>query len=384
MNKVTTIFRTTAAAFFVLTLAAFMLIGCSGGNSSSDAPGESSAGQAAAATRTITDALGREVEIPSTVERIVPLGNTPRMIAYLQLADKVVGISGIKADEVQPTQAYAYAYKDVWADLPVVGTDAAGATDYYPEQIISVDPDVILCTYTAELADEIQGKTGIPVVAVPMGTLYGSDYDQALRILGDVCGAEERAEEVIAYIRACLDDLSGRTEGVSADDKPSVLGAAATFKGKHGIEGVYVNYPVFTAIHANDVAEGPADGASAFVVDKEQILGWDPDLIFLDAGNVGLVRDDMAKNPDFFERLSAFKSGSVYRYPNSSSYFSNVEIPIVNSYYVASLIYPEQFEDVSFEDKASEVFGFFLGDPDYLAKLEAGGYGYGKADLGGN
>ena len=34
----------------------------------------------ASGTRTITDSLGREVELPETVETIVPLGNTPRMI----------------------------------------------------------------------------------------------------------------------------------------------------------------------------------------------------------------------------------------------------------------------------------------------------------------
>ena len=45
-----------------------------------------------AATCTVTDALGREVEIPAEVTSIVPLGNTPRMIAYLGLADRVVGI----------------------------------------------------------------------------------------------------------------------------------------------------------------------------------------------------------------------------------------------------------------------------------------------------
>lgn len=43
-------------------------------------------------TRVITDALGRQVEIPAEVKKIVPLGNTPRMISYLGLADIVVGI----------------------------------------------------------------------------------------------------------------------------------------------------------------------------------------------------------------------------------------------------------------------------------------------------
>ena len=110
----------------------------------------------ASTTRTITDMVGRNVEIPATVEKIVPLGNTPRMITYLGLADKAVGIGGMAADKISPVTAYAYANKYLWANLPIVGTDAAGATDYYPEQIIAVKPDVILCSYTAELADEIQ------------------------------------------------------------------------------------------------------------------------------------------------------------------------------------------------------------------------------------
>ena len=103
------------------------------------------------------------------------------------------------------------------------------STDYYPEQIISVRPDVILCTYTAELADEIQSKTGIPTVAVPQGRLYQEDYKQALRIIGDVCGVEDRAENVISYIDDCLADLNRRTADIPDGEKPSVLAAAATF-----------------------------------------------------------------------------------------------------------------------------------------------------------
>lgn len=370
--------RSKLLLIFAVVLAAVMLPACSTGSQSSS----SAASSAEPQTRTITDCQGREVEIPASVERIVPLGNTPRMIAYLGLADKVVGIGGMQADKVTPVQAYAYAFKDVWAGLPLVGTDAAGATDYYPEQIISVQPDVILCSYTKELADEISSKTGIPVVAVPMGTLFKDDYKEALRLLGDVCGASDRAEEVIGFIDACLEDLNARTADVSLDQKPSVLGAAATFKGPHGIEGVYVNYPVFKTIHANDVASSISEAGSAVIVDKEQILGWNPDIIFLDAGNINLVKEDVKSNPDLFTQLDAYNNGKVYQYPNSTAYYSNVEIPIVNSYYVASLLYPEQFKDVSFEQKASEVFEFFLNDPNYLGTLEAAGYGYGKVDLG--
>ena len=268
----------------VMAFAVGLLAGCGSNNEAGIIPGS-----ADSSTRTITDSLGREVEIPTAVERIVPLGNTPRMITYLGLADKVVGIGGMNRDNITPVTAYAYANKDRWANLPLVGTDAAGATDYYPEQIISVEPDVILCTYTAELADEIQTKTGTPVVAVPMGTLFEADYEEALRLLGDVCGVPDRAEEVISYIKDCLLDLKTRTAGVSDRDKPTVLGAAATFKGPHGIEGVYIKYAVFEAIDANDVTEGISDKSGGVLMDKEQVIGWDPQYIFFDSGGVGLV-----------------------------------------------------------------------------------------------
>lgn len=372
--------KKSIALILVVVFAVCMFAGCeSKEEQASPSPGQS---DETATTRTITDMVGRTVEIPAAAEKIVPLGNTPRMITYLGLAGKAVGIGGMAADKISPVTAYAYANKDLWANLPVVGTDAAGATDYYPEQIIAVAPDVILCSYTAELADEIQTKTGIPTVAVAMGTLFGEDYEQALRLLADVCGVQDRAEEVITYIDDCLKDLADRTADVPDTDKPTVLGAAATFKGAHGIEGVYSKYAVFNAIAANDVTTGIFDAAGGVLIDKEQVLGWDPQYIFLDSGGVGLVKQDYTAAPDFYKQLQAVNNGNVYQYPSSTSYYSNVEIPLVNSYYVASLIYPEQFKDINFEEKANEIFKFFIGADDYLSVLNGAGAGYGKVDLG--
>ena len=386
------------AILLIIALAVCVFAGCASNNpsgpsasaassastsaASNTSPAAATAASTPAGPRTITDSVGRTVKIPATVEKIVPLGNTPRMITYLGLAKKAVGIGSMKLDTITPVTAYAYANKELWAKVPVVGTDASGATDYYPEQIIAVHPDVILCSYNKELADEIQTKTGIPVVAVPAGTLFAKDYEDALRLLGDVCGVKDRAEKVIAYINTCLKDLATRTSSIPAADKPTVLGAAATFKGAHGIEGVYTKYAVFNSISANDVTSGIAGNGGAVLVDKEKIIGWNPLHIFLDSGGVSLVKTDYAKTPDFYKQLTAVQKGNIYQYPSSTSYYSNVEIPIVNSYYVASLLYPAQFKDITFKDKANEIFKFFLGTDDYLGKLEAAGAGYGKVTLG--
>lgn len=352
-----------------------MLVACS----------NSETGEKPADSRIVIDALGREVEIPATVTAIVPLGNTPRMIAYLGVADMVVGISGFDAQTVSPLTAYAYVNKDIWAELPIVGTDSFGNTDYYPEVIISVQPDVILCTYTEDMVRDIESKTNIPVIAVGQGSLFGEDYEQALRILAEVCGVQARAEEVINYINDTLADLSARSKDIAQADKPSVLSAAATFKGAHGIEGVRLQDPVLSAVSANNIAADSAvSAAEAVEVDKEQILAWDADYIFCDYGGVALVQQDAKQNPGFYAELSAYNNGNIYQYPSSTSYFTNVEIPLANSYFVGTIIYPAQFSDIDINTKANEIFRFFLGVDDYMSVLAAYGASYGQVDFGDN
>ena len=334
-------------------------------------------------TRIFTDMLGREVEIPTEIDTIVPLGNAPRMIVYLGLADMAVGIEECEIAK-NPLQEYAYPQKEKWSKLPNCGTNSMGETAYYPEQIIQANPDVILTTDPADVADNLQMQTGIPVVCVSQGTLFGEDYEESLRTLAEICDVKDRAEELIHFINDTLNDLSSRAETMKDVKKPTVLGAAASFKGGHSIDGVYTNYSVFEVLQANDVAEEVANEkfSSGVMVEKEQILKWDPEIIFFDSGNLELVKTDYAENPDYFEQLQAVKNGNLYQWPNSTWHWSNVEIPLVSAYYVGSLLYPEAFEDVNFEEKASEIFDMFLDQPDYLKILEESGSGYGKVTLG--
>lgn len=332
--------------------------------------------------RVIVDSYGREVELPSKIERIVPLGNAPRMISYLGLAKEVVGIPDCEHAK-SPIMAYAYVNKEYWKDLPCVGSDALGAGEWYAEEIIACAPDVIICTYDSKTADQIQNQTGIPVVAVTAENLFSEEYNDTLRIVGEACNASKRAEEVIAYIKECLKDLQTRTAKVKEELKPSVLGAGATFKGSHSIDGVYVKYPVFEVLDAEDVTVGIANKSGGLLVDREQILSWNPEMIFFDSNSMELIRTDYKENPDYFHQLQAVTDGELYQWPNSTWHYSNVEISMISAYYVGQLLYPEEFAEISFEEKAAEIFEFFLGEPDYLKELEAVGAGYGKVTLGG-
>lgn len=330
-------------------------------------------------TRIVVDGLGREIEVPAKVETIVTLGNASRMATYLGLADKMITVtSGDNNDSI--VMAYGYYNHDIWADLPVCSSGGYGEIN--PEVIIEANPDVILCTFEEDIVANIEEQLGRKVVAAPQGTLFAEDYEHALRVFGEACGVSDRAETVIAFIQECLADLDSRTSSIADDNKPTALCAAATFRGGHGIAGVYANNAVFATVNAKDVTVGYIDAQKGVEVDKEQVLEWNPDLIVLDASNLGLVENEYAEDPAFFESLNAVKNGELYQWPNSTSNYTNVEIPLVNAYYIGSVMFPEAFADVDFETKAEEIFRFFLGHDGYLSVLNNAGMGYGSVVLG--
>lgn len=326
----------------------------------------------------LTVSAGR-IEVPAKVETIVTLGNASRMATYLGLADKMITVtSGDNNDSV--VMAYGYYNHDIWADLPVCSSGGYGEIN--PEVIIEASPDVILCTFEEDIVANIEEQLGGKVVAAPQGTLFAEDYEHALRVFGEACGVSDRAETVIAFIQECLADLDSRTSSIADDNKPTALCAAATFRGGHGIAGVYANNAVFATVNAKDVTVGYIDAQKGVEVDKEQVLEWNPDLIVLDASNLGLVENEYAEDPAFFESLNAVKNGELYQWPNSTSNYTNVEIPLVNAYYIGSVMFPEAFADVDFETKAEEIFRFFLGHDGYLSVLNNAGMGYGSVVLG--
>lgn len=335
---------------------------------------------AAAQTHVLVDGLGRTVEVPVRVERIVTLGNASRMLTYLGLADRMVSVAnGDRTDSL--FMAYGVFNQERWAELPQVASGGYGEVNC--EAILALDPDVILCTYEEDIVANLERQLGRMVVAAPQGTLFGEDYEQALRIFGEACGVPDRAEAVIAFIRACLDDLDRRTAELPETDKPLCLAAAATFRVGHGISGVYSNSAVLAAIHARDAAALLVGTKPKGVeVDREQLLAWDPDLIVLDAGNLGMVEQEYAADPAFFEQLRAVRTGQLYRWPNNNDNYANVEIPLASAYYLGGLLYPEAFSDIDFEAKAAEIFAFFLGHEGYLDLLAEAGQGYGRVTLG--
>lgn len=357
--------------FLLATCLALVLVGCGSTNNNTGSSTESPSDNALSKedTRTITDSAGRTVEIPKTIERIVCVNvGAPRYTCYMQAQDLVVGVEDY---EQEPTMSRLYNYVnfDLFAELPVIGSNG----EHYPEAIIAADPEVIIMAGNdSQDADDLQNKTGIPVVVVPgSDTTLDDNAYETIRLMGEVYGKEDRAEELTNYLNSVKDDLEQRTAGIPEEDKPSVYVGGVSYKGAHGFEGTEANYGPFVLIHANNLADTTGQ-SGAFDIDMEQVLAWDPDVIFLDFNGMSLINEDYEKNPDFYQGFTAVQEGRVYSQISFRSSASNLETALADAYYAATILYPEQFADVDPVEKAGEIFTALLGTNPYEDLKEAG------------
>ena len=329
-------------------------------------------------SRIITDGAFRQVEVPETVESIVCVGvGALRYTCYVGAQDLVVGVEDY---EVKPgmSRLYNYVNFDKFKDLPVIGTNGQP----YTEEIINLAPDVIVMSaYASVDADDLQTRTGTPVVVVPGSdtTLDDAAYE-TIRIMGQLYGMETRAAELTGYLQALRKDLDDRTKDIPHSEKPSVYVAGVSFKGAHGFEGTEAGYGPFALIHANNLADTTGQ-TGAFDIDLEQVLSWDPEIIFLDFNGMDLIREDYAKNPDYYNALTAVQEGKVYSQISFRSYASNLETALADAYYAACILYPEQFRDVDPVEKAGEIFETLLGTNPY-ADLKEAGYEFRPIQIG--
>ena len=319
--------------------------------------------------RTITDGAGREVEVPEKVETIVCVGvGALRYTCYVGAQDLVVGVEDY---EVKPgmTRLYNYVNFNKFKDLPVIGTNGQP----YTEEIINLAPDVIVMSKSASVeADDLQSKTGTPVVVVPgSDTTLDQDAYDTIRILGELYGMQARAAELTNYLKGIQKDLDNRTKDIPDSSKPSVYVGGVSFKGHHGFEGTEAGYGPFQLIGAKNLADTTGQNG-AFNIDLEQVLAWDPDIIFLDFNGMSLINADYAKNPDYYNALTAMQEGKVYSQISFRSSASNLETALADAYYAACVMYPEQFKDVDPVEKAGEIFEKLLGANPYEDLKEAG------------
>lgn len=162
------------------------------------------------ALTTVTDLLGRKVQVRAPVRRVIlGEGRQLYLVAALDTDDPIKRVVGWRKDLIQSDpdtwSAYLSKFPKI-ADIPTFGGFEDGTFDI--EQAIALKPDVILMNIEAHRAtedaryNEKLAALGIPVVYIDFRHYPVENTEPTMRLVGKLFGKEERAEAFIAFRNA--------------------------------------------------------------------------------------------------------------------------------------------------------------------------------------
>ncbi len=324
---------------------------------------------------TVTDMIGREVAIiPGSYSRVVCIGaGALRMYSYVGDMNLLCGVEDIDNLSLQDrpkmfdavARPYVLAYGELLRELPSCGVGGPQAQTAEAEKILSCNPDIVISEYEdVEKEDALQEQLGVPVITLKAGPggVFDDAFTGSMNLLGQVFGREDRAAELVAFVEAETAEISGRTAGIAPEDQPGVYICGLGNWGTTNHLMTAQNYVSFEIANVRNVVTGlSAPGIQAIEAEKFVSLGEDMDILIMDAAAVKNIAPLYKEDPTLFDTCRAWREGEVYLEMAYNAYYTNYEIALLNTWFVAKTVYPELFGDIDMTEKTNEVTKMFLG-----------------------
>lgn len=250
------------------------------------------AAPALAATRTVTDAMGREVVVKQHPERVVTCFNYEEFtaIAGPEGWRRVVGMNRVVWEGWRP--AIFARYRGV---IPALGAmPDVGNTDegtFAAEKVIGLRPDlVMLPAWTwnaAETARNQIAAAGIPILVFDYNAQTIGKHVASTQAIGAAMGTPERAQALADRYRRNVEGILERAARASGGVKPR----AYIELGQGGAEVVGNSYSprtmwgrIFDMLGAFNISAGRIPGNYA-PIPAEAVLAADPQFVFIGASS---------------------------------------------------------------------------------------------------
>ena len=337
----------------------------------------------------VTDMMGRDVMVaPGSYQRVLCIGaGALRMYAYVGDISLLCGVEDIDNTtlETRPkmfdgvSRPYQMAYEEVFNKLPSCGVGGPQAQAAEDEKILNCNPDIIISEYEdTEKANTLQVKLGVPVIVVKYGSagVFDEKVAQSLTLLGKVFDKQEKASALNAYIASEKAAIEDRVKDIDVATQKKVYICGLGNWGTTDELMTAQNYAPFTVAKINNVVTGLAvNGIQAIEAEKFMDLAPNMEIIIMDAAAIKNIKN----KPEKIARLQATKAwadGEVYLEMAYNAYYTNLEIALINTWFMAKSVYPTLFEDINIETKTTEVTNAFLGK-DLNAAIKAKPMSYG-------
>ncbi len=315
-------------------------------NSKSGQDSNSGSGMKPAQTMQITDQEGRVVTIPVNVTSVAAVsGQAYEKLILLNQTDKMA-MTMSAWTHIPWSTKIAPQLKDI----PI-------ADDPNVEELMSKKVQVVFCR-SYDGTKEKLNSTNIAAVVTQKDSGNPDNIDsfakyvkQEIKLYGEVMGpdAEQIADKWDAYFDQKEKYVLSRTSNLTDSQRPTVYFArdATTYQGKNSYPQFYVE------IAGGKLISG--DLESYDTITPEQLLAWNPDVIF-----VGRVNStDIFTNDSKYSNLKAVKNNRVYLCPLGVAYWDYGAEGMLLMEYFAKTLHPELFPDLNMTNEVKEYYSTF-------------------------
>lgn len=321
----------------------------------------------AQAQRTLTDQLGRQVTLPDTVNRVVVLQHqTLNLLVQLNAADDVVGVLSSWKKQLGPDFAR---FMPTITTLPMPGD----LTQVNIESLLALHPQVVFVANYAPAAmiQQIQ-NAGVPVVAISLRDdaagdknkmnptmtdeerTYNNGLKQGIRLIGDVVNRRAQADKLIDYTFAARQKFNAPVASIPDDKKVRVYMANPDLN-TYG-SGKYTGLMMQ---HAGAINVAAASVKGARQVSLEQVLQWNPQVIFVQDRYPEVVKTILA-DPQW-QAIDAVKNHRVWLMPEYAKAwgYPMPEALAIGELWMAKKLYPERYQNIDVDAQAEDYYHRF-------------------------
>ncbi len=325
---------------------------------------------------TVTDMIGRTVTVtPGSYRRVVCIGaGALRMFSYIGDVALLCGVEDIDNTTLSErpkmfdgaARPYVLAFGDEFAKLPSCGVGGPNAQTAEAEKILACNPDLVISEYEdVEKEDALQTQLGVPVITLRSGPdgVFAEEFRGSMNLLGKIFQKEARAEELLAFLDRETAEITRRTADIPESERPGVYLCGLGNWGTTNHLMTAQNYKPFQIANIrNVVTDLEKNGIQQLEAEKFVALGSQMDILILDSAAVKNIKPLYNEDKTMFDTCKAWTQGEVYLEMAYNAYYTNYEIALMNTWFVAKTVYPDRFADIDLTQKTNEITKMFLGE----------------------
>jgi iron complex transport system substrate-binding protein len=302
-----------------------------------------------ATTLTVTDQLGRTVTVPQPITRISALHHVGGKIVYaLGRQDLLVdqALYGIESDlmtKIDPK----------FAAMPKLLKGHSINT----EELVALKPQIVFAYASFDKSEmEPIENAGIKVIGIKAETL--EDSFEAVKLVAQVLGCPEKAQAYLADCQKLLDLVQERVAPIPAQERLKVM-----FAGPKSIYTVATGEMLQRILIERAGGLFVSQGLKGFWADvsPEQVVAWNPDVIFLGSTLDTYGLDEIFNNSQF-KTVKAVQTKKIYTFPSNVGWW-DFPAPhcVLGVLWSAKTLYPDRFRDVDMLQIADDFYSKYLG-----------------------